>query len=522
MLVVSTSKKGVLMSFKKDNATSELFAFQEEMKKTENFTELDKLLTIRKKTDSDADDRTTAELLEKIWFPNGLPSLHKLNANIFDLEIQSLITSPFGAETSGDALSRIYKKLLQRTPSPPALTLFNLIFYASSALVAKGSRIHRPKAHKHVYADLWTMLLAPTGAMKTLTHGVLVDALPTHIKSLFVGAENIVIPEPQSNAALIDSLYKAHITENGESVGVVMIDEAGQLIKEIENINSNKRELKKTLLTTKDNAAISTNTKTGGTTTIDKPVLALRFINTIEQMATAISEESFTDGFMRRFNVVIAELEKNQQGKLFPTFDLDYKNTKLPEDLAELYSGQVEDDYYFCDEASEHFDATYRIYFPIFREKFTGSKDDKNIKWNAFIHTYFQEAWKYAVIHHYFYTKKKNQKVKIESLDWAFKVVFYSLNSFHRFLNEYVSKPKVQKTLQSELKRAEKVKTWLNENRDLKNLAKECQRKFAIKADALFSVITEIEQEDDTWLNPIEAWTKKKKTELKRLNEEAL
>ena len=63
-----------------------------------------------------------------------------------------------------------------------------------------------------------------------------------------------------------------------------------------------------------------------------------------EQMATAISEESFTDGFMRRFNVVIAEQEKNQQGKLFPTFDLDYKSTKLPEDLAELYSGHIDED----------------------------------------------------------------------------------------------------------------------------------------------------------------------------------
>ena len=219
-------------------------------------------------------------------------------------EIMSLIPQPFITEENKnvDVLSLIYNNFLENTEIPLTLPIFSFLSFLSAFCVKNEITYTIPLSDEKSPLDTWITILAPSGSAKTFSNSQIKKVIPVGIDGKKVIESNFV--KPNGPAKFIEELSNLPETKNGENqYGFWIEDEVSQMFKQIEQIGSPLSEIKEYLLKSYDHEKLTRKSKKE-TIETKNIVLTLLFINTFESYANNISNESMTDGLMRRFNLI--------------------------------------------------------------------------------------------------------------------------------------------------------------------------------------------------------------------------
>ncbi len=392
--------------------------------------------------------------------------------NIF--EIMSLIPKPFltnNTEKEADILSVIYNKFLENTEIPCALPVFSFFSFLSAYCVKNNITYSIPLSDDKKPLDTWITVLAPSGSAKTFSNAQINKIIPKDLEGKKIIEPNFT--RPNGAAKFIQDLAELPETKDGQAqYGYWVEDEAAQMFKQIEKIGSPLSEIKEYLLKSYDHSVLTRKTK-NDTVETKNIILTLFFINTFESYVNNISNESMTDGLMRRFNLVYSE----KDGRDFTDYSIYNENKIRDEVISEkmidfFFSIKPDQHFTFSDECFE----LYRKYFKIYWHK-----KYKNIlpgKEN-FYRTYMMQSWKFAIFYHFILGKTGNV-IDGECLVFGMKISLLFAESMKKFF-DYKVKPQHIEKAKSDL---DKYINYLNTNTDIK--MRDFTRKFNIKkAEAL-------------------------------------
>ena len=307
---------------------------------------------------------------------------------------------------AGSAVERIVKAFERETDIPLELPFHSFMFYFSGYLMSKGVRIEFGGRERT--PELWTIVLAPSGAGKSFSAGIIAKASP-------IAAE---FPECASGAKFLDAMAEH------ETAGKPMLwlqDEFAQKLKQIENVGSPMADIKDYLLRAYDGSKIERNTKSAGCTVVEKPCLGILGLNTDEGFFRTISQESLVDGFAQRFGFVVAQRDPKRPMRDFPI----YNEKVLGEAVAAAY----------YDISSLPLHTTYRFgptaeaaYCEAFREL----AGDGDIPESFYRRVMFRTI-KYALLYHLILGKDSDQ-IDAEDVAWASRLCRQQLFDARRML----------------------------------------------------------------------------------------
>lgn len=348
-------------------------------------------------------------------------------------DIMLLVDSPFIDSKSNDAISMLFHRFYKHTNTHPALPIFTFLSMLSAWCVDRRATCMIPLTKKPSELDTWVMLLADTGATKSLSASIIADALPVDPES----GHPIVEPNfilPVSNASFVQQL-----SDLPGHRGYWRQDEASQFIKQIDQNTGPLAGVNATMLMTKDHGSIGYGVK-GNKTTIEGPVLTVLMINTIKAMLGALSEESVHNGIFRRFCVAYAGRDSFECAKPFSEtalFDIKkLADQSLEDELAAIFSQDVVDKNFTFSPACERlYKSTFQVFWERQYQKFLGDHE-------AYFRTYMMESWRYAVFHHLLH-KKPGTVVDEFSLQWGLKVSMFLLNSLQQFIDKKANRAEV-------------------------------------------------------------------------------
>lgn len=351
--------------------------------------------------------------------------------------IMTLVDNAFVNSKNNDLISMIFQKFLKTTDIHPTIPIFAYLSTLSAWCVFEKATIKIPKDPRDIELDTWTMVLAKSGASKTLASSVIANLVPinSNTDEPFI-KDNFV--QPVSNASMVEQINKA---ENHRLFWKQ--DEASQFIKQIDNITGPLAQIKQTLLLLKDHSDIKYATKKEEIV-IKNPVMTVFMINTIKAMKEAITEASKYDGTFRRFTVAMASSEEN--GKDFSEcalYELDnLKDEVIQEKFVEVFSKDIANKQFtFTPACRELYTEAFEV---IWNRQYKKFMDEDH---RAYYRTYMMEAWKYAVFHHLTF-KKEGYIVDIDSLQFGIKVSIFMLDSFQEFIKSSIDPDDLLKQIQ--------------------------------------------------------------------------
>jgi hypothetical protein len=337
-------------------------------------------------------------------------------------------------------------------------------------------------AGERVYElDTWVMALAPSGSAKTMSMGEIIDLIPINPDT----NQPVIAPNfdrPNGPAAMVQQLQKLP-----DGRGFWFQDEASQMFRLVEQPGHPMSEIKEFLLKMKDHKQITRITKDEVIKT-DPIVMTQFFINTIDAMAKAISEESVKDGTLRRYQFALANRDE-RKFESFGLYDLDKIGDEiLHEAIIKLFSQDIKENVYrFNDECYEMYMMAFEMFWVKQYSKFMEGSE-------SLYRTYMMEAWKYAIFHHLIH-RKPGTEIDEYSLQWGLKVSMYLLNSLQNFLMYRLNATKEDIENQTDL--VTKVKAFIIEHEGKPGFApRSVYRKFTIKKEDLVSILRALRNQD--------------------------
>lgn len=427
--------------------------------------------------------------------PDTLENFHKSELNTSFMDILPIIPNPhafIGLEDTSDIdpLSLIYSVFLKNSDIPHALPIFSFLSYLS-AFCVNNNIMYKHPTNPASYLNSWTLILAPSGSAKTLSSSIIEKSLPKNlddeamIKANFEGADG--------SAAFIAELAKAEkkIDLFGKTIQPIfwIEDEYAQFMKKMLP-NGAMAETRNTLLKVYDYDKAKRTTKKE-TIETDTIVLNSLFLNTIDSFARNFTEESIKDGLGRRHNFIYAERDE----RLVPTYEIEKIISVLKPKFDDFFS-EIKTDciYTFSKDCRK----VYDYYFVIYKEKFDKILGvDTN---GTFFRTYFQEAWKYAVLFHIM-LNKSGTEVQISSMDYGIRVSLMFLTSIKRFVDykidlnsgaAEVRKEYLDKRAAREVSNTQKYADFLLNNPEIS--MRDFNRKFTFKKADSLKIIKTIQE----------------------------
>lgn len=201
-------------------------------------------------------------------------------------EWRGLIATP-----PGSFLENVISCFYERTDIPLEIPFFTSIHYLSYYLLENG--IHIEFDNKIIKPDLWSVILAQSGAGKTYASKAISTFID--IKPNF--------QDVASSAKFVEELSK-------NNNGFWLRDEFAQFLKSIEN-QPQMQEMKDYLLRLYDGEEISRITLKNETI-IKNPALVILGITVLETFMDNVSAESLADGFGQRFSYIIARKDEKE------------------------------------------------------------------------------------------------------------------------------------------------------------------------------------------------------------------
>lgn len=310
----------------------------------------------------------------------------------------------------GSGLDHVIEAFKISTDVPLELPLFTYLHHVSGYLLKQGVTYGSASLGSGHIPFIWNIVLADSGAGKTFT----VDKIAKYsaVKSNF--------PEVASGAKFFEE-----VKDKLENDGFVLwfLDECAQFLKGCQQIGHPLFEVKNYLLKIYSQGLITRSTKKAGNLEIDKPVMSILGMNTIESFLKCIDEESMTDGFCQRFGYVIGKFDPERQPVDFPIYDSKEMDTDLSKSFTDIDQLDLTGaEFVFKDDA----ELLFRLGF---QKLFTGKVPVSFYRRNLF------RSFSYAVIYHVL-LGKTSKEIDTEDMAWGLRVTELHLNDMITILKK--------------------------------------------------------------------------------------
>jgi len=206
------------------------------------------------------------------------------------------------ATPPGSLLDLVISAFQKASDIPLEIPFFVPLHILSAELLRRNIEIDF--SGQRVRPDLWTVILAESGAGKTLTTSELRNTMEVDPDLLF--------PQAATTARFIMEL-----AEHNNSLWIR--DEILQLLNGM-NTQTYLAEMKDLLLQVYDGDTVSRKTKKDEII-IEKPALTILGLNVYTSFARAMEPSSLIDGFAQRFSYVIAKGDPERPGVNYPIYD---------------------------------------------------------------------------------------------------------------------------------------------------------------------------------------------------------
>ena len=305
----------------------------------------------------------------------------------------------------GTLLDRVVALFQRTTDFPLELPAFLVLHSLAAYLLEREVEVE--VAGTRLKPDLWSTLLATSGAGKTKTASVLKRVMPMRL-----------FPETTSAARFIDEME----THNK---CLWLQDEWAQLLKRMES-QTWAEEMRGYLLTLHDNQELARRTKTGSLV-IEDPALVIFGKTVLETFNQNVSVESMLDGFMQRFGIIIGDADPKRTPDMFPIYRVEEPGNLAPlhaawEDIAAVPLHRT---YTVTPEAEAEFEAGFRHHF-----------QQHNSIPPSFFRRVLWRCFKYGVVYHVL-LGKADADIDAEDMGWAMRVALLHLTDARRLLDGY-------------------------------------------------------------------------------------
>jgi hypothetical protein len=216
---------------------------------------------------------------------NGLEFLATIRAAGQRLDEIDAVTPPGTfVETAVDVVRK-------ETDLPPEIAWGVIMLLMGAALAQNRCTVSWPHDHRPQELSQWLVILAPSGAGKTLLRNAVAESL---------GLELTELPEPGSARAFLDSLCAC------EGRALWVRDEYGQLMQQIKT-GGPLGPLRDYLLRAYDHSALEVTTKKDGTARVDRVVLSVLGGSVDSSWASCVDAQMLVDGLLARHLFICAK-----------------------------------------------------------------------------------------------------------------------------------------------------------------------------------------------------------------------
>ena len=262
---------------------------------------------------------------------------------------------------AGSIIDDLLRSFAAGSNIPLDLPFWTLMHLASAKLCSLGASLDLGNGSL-VHPDIWTIVLAPSGAGKTYTSSQVLKSLSDRVP--------IVASDAASAAKLFEDIA---LTPRG----LFFSDEFFQFFRQIETAGGPMSDARGMLLKLYDGQNLSRSTKKDGTIIIENPRLSLLGLTVTDTFIDGVSAESLTDGFLQRFGICIAKPDTSRSGADYPIWTVQPQL----EDAWQRAFSSVDADAVFTLS-----DAARQAYVDVFKEHFEKLPESfyRRVLWRTF------------------------------------------------------------------------------------------------------------------------------------------
>ncbi len=294
----------------------------------------------------------------------------------------------------GSLVEHIIAEFSEKTNIPLEIPFWTFMHYVSGFLVSREVKIS--VAGKLIEADIWSIILADSGAGKTWTS----NAIGRPIEN--PGA--IDITGAAGAAAWLTALSKA----GGR--GLWQRDEFFQFLRLLDD-DGPMSEVKDYLLRIYDNSRIERSTKKDSVV-VDNPAISILGFTATDPFVNGMSVDSLVDGFAQRFSYILAKTDLNRNFRDYPIWSVD--DSSWRSEWMDLVA-DVLPQYVASDRALAVFERTYRA-------------SVKAEVPESFYRRILWRAHKYALVYHIVRGAAADPVVTDEDYGWAARAITLHLS----------------------------------------------------------------------------------------------
>lgn len=325
------------------------------------------------------------------------------------------------ATPAGSLLEKVILAFRQSTDIPLEIPFFTTLHWLSSILIDR--RITIDIKGQKVNPDLWSIILADSGAGKTFTSSQIAH----------MTGHTDTFPEPAGGAA-----FMVNLSQNNRSLW--LRDEFGKFLKSLET-NNNMAEIKDYLLRVKDGKTIKRTTKKDSIV-VDDPCLTILGLSVLETFKNEVGSDSMVDGFAQRFSLIIAKEDPARKFGSVPLYTFSEEHRMDIRDAWDETLKAIEhNEYTINDGAEKAFIQSFKTMIP----------DTEKVPISFFRRIMFR-AWPYALLYHIL-LGKTSPVIDNADIGWAARVCALHIQDAATLLADH-DLPALERILQ----RAEEIR----------------------------------------------------------------
>lgn len=298
----------------------------------------------------------------------------------------------------GTFLETVVGVVRRDTDLPPEIAWGVSMLLMSAALAQNRCTVSWPHDHRPQELAQWLVILAPSGAGKTLLRNAIAEGL---------GLQLIELPEPGSARAFLDSMCAC------EGRALWSRDEYGQLMQQIA-AGGPLGPLRDYMLRAYDHSGLEITTKKDGTVRVDRAVLSILGSSVDSSWAACVDVQMLVDGLLARHLFVCAK----RRPMRVPIYPMEHIRATLEASAQGLRERLAEQDQRFVITQ-----AAADAYGDLWRE-LVGALGDRLDP--AYVRRVTWAAGRYAVLYHIL-LGKDGLEIGTQAMRWAWRAVLLHL-----------------------------------------------------------------------------------------------
>lgn len=188
---------------------------------------------------------------------------------------------------TGSLLAEVDRYFYEYTDIPRELPFFFVLHYVMATLLQQGVEIRKGK--QVILPDMWTIVVAPSGAGKSMSQRELAKAFDGDVD---------MFPDAKTSLQFLTNL-------RNHRLGLYVKDEFAQFLKSISK-DSSMQDVRDYLLRTYDNANIQ-HTTTVSSVEVEKSAIGILGYTPVDTLTKYLTPEMLLDGFAQRFSYCVAD-----------------------------------------------------------------------------------------------------------------------------------------------------------------------------------------------------------------------